>query len=247
MIRKNQVVQKMNNYSNNDIFNRTIRLIGEDSFNKINKSNILVFGLGGVGSYVVEALVRSGLGKISIVDKDVVDVSNINRQLIANIDNIGKAKTIVMKERILSINPNCEVECYNMLFLPNNSSLIDFSRYDYVIDCIDNVSAKIEIIRLSKESNVKVISSMGTGNKLDPTKFEIKDINQTSVCPLAKTMRYELKKRNIKDVKVLFSTEIPVKNNLFDENNKPVPASIAFVPSVAGLMIASYVINDLIK
>ena len=220
---------------------------GKDTTNILKDKTVAVFGIGGVGGHVCDALARCGIGNFVLVDNDTVSLSNINRQLIALHSTVGRNKTEVMKERILSINPNCEVECYNMLFLPNNSSLIDFSKYDYVIDCIDNVSAKIEIIRLSKESNVKVISSMGTGNKLDPTKFEIKDINQTSVCPLAKTMRYELKKRNIKDVKVLFSTEIPVKNNLFDENNKPVPASIAFVPSVAGLMIASYVINDLIK
>lgn len=232
----------------NNQFSRTINLIGNDNFEKIKNKRIIIFGIGGVGGYTVEALVRAGIGSIDIVDKDVVDESNINRQIIATYNTIGKNKTDVMRDRILSINPKCQVTTYNMFFLPENSHQFDFTKYDYVIDCVDTITAKIEIISLAKANNIKVISSMGTGNKLDPSKFEIADINQTSICPLARVMRYELKKRNIKDVKVLYSKELPIESKQFnEETKKPTPGSISFVPSVAGLLIASYVINDIIK
>ncbi len=225
----------------NEGFNRTINLIGINNFNKLQNSKVIIFGLGGVGGYVVEALARSGVGNIDLVDNDKIDITNINRQLIATNKTVGRLKTDCFLERIKDINPNCNVIKYDMFFLPENSYLIDFSKYDYVIDCVDTVSAKLEIISKAKEVNTRIISSMGTANKIDPTKFEIKDINQTSICPLARVMRYELKKRSISDVKVLYSKEETVKKE------EGVKASIAFVPSVAGLLIASYVIKDLIK
>lgn len=226
---------------NNEQFIRTINLIGKDNFDKIQSKKVIVFGCGGVGGYVIEALIRSGIKYLDVVDNDRIEESNINRQIIATFDVIGMMKTDAIKKRAMSINDDIIMNTYNIFFLPENSYLIDFSKYDYVIDCIDTITAKIEIIRLAKENGVKVISSMGTGNKIDSTKFEICDINQTSVCPLARIMRYELKKRNISGVKVLYSKEKPV------DVKKPEPGTIAYVPSVAGLLIANYVINDIIK
>ena len=222
-------------------FIRTETLIGKNSLTKLADSHVAIFGIGGVGGYVVEALARSGVGKITIIDKDVVSESNINRQIIASYDTLGMSKVEVMKKRILSINPRCEVTSLEMFFLPETSHLIDFNQFDYVVDAVDTVTAKILIIEKSQRAEVKVISSMGTGNKLDPTKFKIANINQTTVCPLAKVMRYELKKRGINQVKCCYSTEEPIKNG------ERVPASIAFVPSVAGLLIAAEVIKDLMS
>ena len=225
-------------------FERTANLIGEQAIETLKHSAVLVFGLGGVGGHICEALVRSGIGRIGIVDKDVVDITNINRQIIATHDSVGRLKTEVMKERLLSIYPQLVVDEYPMFFLPENQREIDFSRYDYVVDAVDTVTAKICIITCSKEAGVPVISSMGTGNKLEPARFEVTDITKTSVCPLAKVMRKELKDRKISNVKVLYSKEEPKKS--LNAEDARTPASIAYVPSVAGLMIAGEVIKDLV-
>ena len=221
-------------------FSRTAQLLGNENVEKLFDKHVIVFGVGGVGGYVVEALVRSGIGNISIVDNDVVNESNINRQIIAFHSTIGMQKVEVLKNRILDINPNCQVFVHNQFFLPENSNDFDFSIYDYVVDAVDTVTAKIEIIKKSKESNVPVISSMGTGNKLNPVGFKVSDISKTKVCPLARVMRNELKKRGISKVKCVYSEENPVIQT-------KTPASVAFVPPVAGLLIASEVIEDLIK
>lgn len=221
-------------------FSRTAQLLGNENVEKLFDKHVIVFGVGGVGGYVVEALVRSGVGNISIVDNDVVNESNINRQIIAFHSTIGMQKVEVLKNRILDINPDCQVFVHNQFFLPENSNDFDFSIYDYVVDAVDTVTAKIEIIKKSKESNVSVISSMGTGNKLNPVGFKVSDISKTKVCPLARVMRNELKKRGISKVKCVYSEENPVIQT-------KTPASVAFVPPVAGLLIASEVIEDLIK
>ena len=221
-------------------FCRTAQLLGNENVEKLFDKHVIVFGVGGVGGYVVEALARSGVGKISIVDNDVVNESNINRQIIALHSTVGMQKVEVLKNRILDINPECKVFVYNQFFLPENSKDFDFSIYDYVVDAVDTVTAKLEIIKKSKESNVPVISSMGTGNKLNPMGFKVSDISKTKVCPLARVMRNELKKRGISKVKCVYSEENPVIQT-------QTPASVAFVPSVAGLLIASEVIKDLVK
>lgn len=231
-------------------FSRTELLIGKESVEKLNKSKVCIFGIGGVGSYVVEALARAGISNFILIDNDVVSASNINRQIIATTKTIGRNKVDVAKERILEINPNAYVETIQEFFLPESPELFDNS-VDYVVDCIDTISAKIELAQRSERLNIPIISCMGTGNKLDPTKFEVADIYQTSVCPLAKVMRKELRARNIKKLKVLYSKEEPIKLNLNDNFNsedrrKPIPASISFVPSVAGLIIAGEVIKDII-
>lgn len=225
-----------------EIFQRTEALIGQDALLKLNKSHVAVFGVGGVGGYVVEALARSGVGEITLIDNDIIKASNINRQIIALHSTIGESKTQAFSKRIADINPEIKVNTLNLFVLPENINEIDFSCFDYVVDAIDTVSGKISIIEKCNESNTPVISSMGTGNKLDPTMFEVTDINKTSVCPLARVMRYELKKRGVKKLKVLYSKENPVKNS-----NGRVPASISFVPSVAGLIIAGEVIKDIIR
>ncbi len=232
-----------------DKFSRTQMLIGESSLQKIKDSYVAVFGVGGVGGFVCEALARAGVGRFDLIDNDTVSLSNINRQLIALTSTVGKDKTQVMKERILDINPQAKVNCINKFVLPENIDEFDFSAYDYIIDAIDTVSGKLAIIEKAYCLGKPVISSMGTGNKLDPTKFQIADINKTSVCPLARVMRYELKKRGVKKLKVLYSTEEPIKteNPQKNEIGKAVPGSISFVPSVAGLIIGSEVIKDLMK
>lgn len=214
------------------------QLLGNENVENLFDKHVIVFGVGGVGGYVVEALARSGIGKISIVDNDVVNESNINRQIIALHSTVGMQKVEVLKNRILDINPECKVFVYNQFFLPENSKDFDFSIYDYVVDAVDTVTAKIEIIKKSKESNVPVISSMGTGNKLNPMGFKVSDISKTKVCPLARVMRNELKKRGISKVKCVYSEENPVIQT-------QTPASVAFVPPVAGLLIASEVVKDL--
>ena len=226
-------------------FSRTELLIGKEGLSKLKNSKVAIFGIGGVGSFVVEALARAGVQNFVLVDKDVVGISNINRQLIATYDTIGKAKVEVSKQRILSINPNAHIEAYEEFFLPENSNILDNS-ITYIVDCIDTVTAKIELVMQAQELNIPIISSMGTGNKLDPTKFEITDIYKTQVCPLAKVMRKELKARNIKHLKVLYSREEPIKTGAISENGKAIPGSISFVPSVAGLIIAGEVVKDLI-
>ena len=226
-----------------DWLNRTAALIGKENILKLQSANIIVFGLGGVGSYVVEGLVRAGVQNICIVDKDVVDITNINRQLIATNQTVGKDKVDAEEERILQINPHAKVIKIKEFVNDSNIQKImeTYSHIDYVIDAIDTVTSKLDIIKYCSYNNINVISSMGTGNKLDASKFEITDIFKTSVCPLAKVMRKELKKLNINSLTVLYSEEEPIKTDL------KVPASISFVPSVAGLLIAEKVVKDLIK
>lgn len=225
-------------------FSRTELLIGKDGVEKLQNSKVAVFGIGGVGSYVVEGLVRAGVGSFILVDNDTVSLSNLNRQIIATKETVGKSKVEVAKDRILSINPEAKVEIYKEFFMPNSPEIIDDS-VDYIIDAIDTVTAKIELVVRAKKLNIPIISCMGTGNKLDSTKFEITDIYKTSVCPLAKVMRKELKSRDIKNLKVLYSKEEPIKIN--NDKGERVPGSISFVPSVAGLIIAGEVIKDIIK
>ncbi len=232
-----------------ELFKRTEMLIGSPALEKLKSSRVAVFGVGGVGGFTVEALARSGVGSIDLIDNDSVSMSNINRQIIADTETVGRMKTEVMKERIKKINPECKVNCFNIFVLPENADEFDFKVYDYVVDAIDTVSGKIAIIERCCKLNIPVISSMGTGNKLDPTQFEITDIYKTSVCPLARVMRTEMKKRGIKKLKVLYSKEQPTKpqNPTIGENGKPIPGSISFAPSVAGLIIGGEVIKDLIK
>jgi len=237
-------------------FSRTELLFGSEKIELLKSKRVAVFGIGGVGGYVVEALARSGISNFVLVDSDVVSLTNINRQIIATHKTIGKYKCDVMKERILDINPNANVEIHKCFFLPNNKDDFDFKSYDYVVDAVDTVTAKIEIVLEADKNNVKVISAMGAGNKINPDYLRVSDIYKTKVDPLAKVMRIELKKRRIKKLKVVYSLERPMKvlntNNLYDDiknndskNNKQVPGSNAFVPSAMGLIIASEVIKDL--
>lgn len=221
---------------------RTISMIGQEGMNRLAAAKVLVFGVGGVGGYVCEALARAGIGQIDICDNDVVSESNINRQIIATYETVGLPKTDVMEARIKSVNKECHVEKFDCFYLPDTlgAEQFDFASYDYVVDAIDTVAAKIDIICRCKEAGTPVISSMGTGNKLDPTRFEIADIEKTSVCPLAKVIRKALRDRGIKGVKVLYSKEEPVKTG------SRTPGSISFVPSAAGLIIGGAVIKDLI-
>ena len=235
-------------------FSRTEILIGEEALEKIKNSKVAIFGIGGVGSFVLEAIIRAGVQKVVLVDKDVVSETNINRQIIATTKTIGKDKVEVAKQRILEINPEVEVTIYKEFYTIDSKGKILDNSISYIVDCIDTVSSKIALIEEAKQLNIPIISCMGTGNKLDNTKFKIADIEKTKICPLAKTMRKELKRRNIKNVKVLYSEEEPIKlKGEIEEyksktKNRIIPAigSISFVPSVAGLMIAGEVINDLI-
>ena len=224
---------------NREQFKRTESLIGQEAVDKLLNSKVIVFGVGGVGSYVCEALARAGVGHMEIVDKDEVDITNINRQLIALHSTVGMPKVEVCKERLKDINPNMEVISRQCFYLPERSDEFDFSKYDYVVDAVDNVTAKLDIICKAKAAGVPVISSMGTGNKLDPMAFKVADIEKTKVCPLAKVMRKELKKRGVTKVKVVYSEEEP------QNTDSRTPASISFVPSAAGLLIAKTVIDDL--
>ena len=235
-------------------FDRTKRLLGADAMEKLHKAHVAVFGIGGVGGHAVDALVRSGIGKITIVDSDEVAVSNINRQLIATEKSIGRKKVLVMKDHLLEINPSVEVYVHDCFFLPETEDEFDFSEYDYVIDAVDTVTAKLALVEACENAQTPIISSMGAGNKLDPTAFEVTDIYKTSVCPLAKVMRRELKKRNIKHLKVVYSKEEPLEpiedvDFVSDEKRqrRATPGSIAFVPSVAGLILAGEVVKDLAK
>ncbi len=232
-------MQTASSCSKNEQHSRTAKLIGNNNVQKLNTMKIAVFGLGGVGSYVVEALARTGVGNFTLIDSDTISESNINRQIFALHSNLGKAKVDVAKERILDINPEANIAIHKLFYLPENAAAVDLHSCSYIVDAVDTVSAKIHIIEKAHELNIPVISSMGTGNKLDPSLFRIIDIYKTSVCPLAKVMRYELKKRNIPQCKVLYSTEKPIRL-------EPPPASISFVPSIAGLLIAREVIMDLI-
>lgn len=228
-------------------FIRSKILIGEDSQNLLKNSKIIVFGIGGVGSYVCEALARSGVGCIGICDNDNISKSNINRQLIALNSTIGKAKVDVMAERIKDINPDCIIEVYKTFYSQDKE--INISDYDYIVDAIDTVTSKLVLIEEAKIYNIPIISCMGTGNKLNPTMFEIADIYKTSVCPLARVMRQELKKIGINKLKVLYSKEVPIKPEIIDNEStskRQTPGSVSFVPSVAGLIIAGEVIKDII-
>lgn len=233
-----------------ELFKRTELLLGEEAIKKLNNSRVAVFGIGGVGGYTAEALSRSGIGHIDIIDNDVVSESNINRQIIALHSTVGRYKVDVMKERILDINPDAEVSAHKTFFMPETENEFDFTQYDYVIDAIDTVTGKIALAVKAEKAGTPIISSMGAGNKLDPTAFEVADIYKTSVCPLAKVMRRELKQRGIKKLKVVYSKEVPLSPALQEEtepHRKSTPGSTAFVPSVAGLIIAGEVIKDLVK
>jgi len=246
-------------------FSRTQLLLGEDAMKKLSEAKVAVFGIGGVGGYVAEALVRSRIGSFVLVDDDKVCLTNINRQIIATRKTVGKYKVDVMKDRILEINPDAQVETHQCFYLPENADDFDFKEYDYVVDAVDTVTAKLELIMRAKEAGVPVISCMGAGNKLDPTKFLVADIYKTTMCPLAKVMRRELKKRGVKKLKVVYSTEKPTRpledmsiscrtNCICPPGAKhkcterrDIPGSVAFVPSVAGLIIAGEVIKDLAR
>lgn len=244
-------------------FSRTELLFGKEAMERLEKSRVAVFGIGGVGGYTVEALARSGVGAIDLIDDDKVCLTNINRQIIATRKTVGQYKVDVMKERILEINPDCKVEIHKCFYLPENKDTFDFSQYSYVVDAVDTVTAKIQLVMEAKEKSVPVISSMGAGNKLNPAEFEVADIYKTSVCPLAKVMRRELNKRGVEKLKVVYSREKPVRpiedmaiscrtNCICPPGAKhkcterrDIPGSTAFVPSVVGLIIASEVIKDL--
>lgn len=238
-----------------DQFSRTELLLGKEAMERLKNARVAVFGVGGVGGYVCEALARSGVGAFDLIDNDDVSLTNLNRQIIATHKTIGRAKVEVMRERILDINPKANVWIHECFFLPENASEFDFSKYDYVVDAVDTVTAKLEIIMKAKEANVPVISSMGAGNKIDASKFLVADIYKTKVCPLAKVMRRELKKRGVKKLKVVYSEEealMPIANEAMKEElsttgKRSIPGSIAFVPSVAGLILAGEVVKDIAK
>lgn len=240
-------------------FSRTERLLGRDNIEKLSNARVAVFGVGGVGGYVAEALARSGIGHFVLIDDDSVALSNLNRQIIALESTIGRNKVDVMKERILEINPAAVVDAKKCFFLPENASEFDFKSYSYVVDAVDTVTAKLSIIEEAKKAGVPVISSMGTGNKLDPTRLEVADIYETSICPLARVMRRECKKRGIESLKVVYSKEEPIRASYgspsndeqkelseHDKKRRSIPGSTAFVPPAAGLIIASEVVKDII-
>ena len=223
------------------LYARTARLLGAEGMERLKNAHVLVFGLGGVGSYIVEALARSGIGALTLVDADVVDASNINRQLVADVSTVGMDKVEVAKNRVLAVNPDCRVTVKKMLYLPEKSGEFDFSSYDYIADAIDNVSAKISLAVEADRAGTPLIAAMGTGNKLHPEMLEIADISKTSVCPLARVMRTELRKRGINHLKVVYSKEEPIKG----ADGERIIGSVAFVPSVAGLMIAGEIIRSI--
>ena len=232
-------------------FSRTELLLGAAALEKLSRARVAVFGLGGVGGYVVEALARSGIGALDLVDSDRISLTNLNRQILATHQTIGQPKVDVAAERVLAINPNCKVTKHQTFYLPQNNTDFDFSQYDYVVDAIDTVTGKLGLIVAAKAASTPIISSMGTGNKLNPAEFEVADIYQTSVCPLAHVMRKELRQRGINHLKVVYSKEKPLKRTATNEqspnlSHKNIPASVAFVPPVAGFIIAGEVIKDLI-
>ncbi len=225
----------------NEMYERTQMLFGNKNMEKIKNSHVAVFGVGGVGSFACEALARAGIGKLDLIDNDVVSLTNLNRQLVALTSTIGHYKVDVMKDRILDINPNAEVNTYKTFYLPETANEFDFSKYDYIIDAIDTVAGKIELVINADKAKTPIISSMGAGNKVNPEMFEVADIYKTSVCPLAKVIRTQLKKRGIKKLKVVYSKEKPIKS----EAGVRYPGSTSFTPSVAGLIIAGEVIKDI--
>ncbi len=237
-----------------DSFARTALLLGNERMKKLKNARVAVFGLGGVGGYVVEALARSGVGALELVDHDTISITNINRQILATHSSVGKSKAMAAKERVLDINPDCQAVARELFFLPDTASAFDFSSYSYVVDAIDTVTGKLALAVAAQSAGVPIISCMGTGNKLDPSRFQIADISKTSVCPLARIMRKECAKRGIRHLKVLFSTEDSIPSDPsalcleeLPEGRRALPGSVAFVPSVAGLMIAGEVIKDLTR
>ena len=232
----------------NEKNSRTINLIGEENFNKLKNFRVAVFGIGGVGGFALEALARSGIGEIDIIDSDNIDISNINRQIIALEDTIDMSKVDIAESRIKSINPDIKVNKYKTFFSNTTIENFDFNNYDYIIDAIDTVTSKLLLIETAVKLNIPIISSMGTGNKLCPEMLEVSDIYKTSVCPLAKVIRYELKKRGIKKLKVVYSKEEPFKPIIQNkENGRHIPASMIFVPATAGMILAAETIKDLLK
>ena len=231
----------------NERFSRTELLIGSDAIEKLKNAHVCVFGIGGVGGYVCEALARSGVGALTLVDNDTVSESNINRQIFALSSTVGMMKTCAARERLCDINPHIKITEHNMFYLPETADAIDLTQFDYIVDAIDTVTSKIHLAQRCDELGLPLISSMGTGNKLDPTHFEVTDIYKTSVCPLARVMRTELKKRRVKKLNVVYSKEQPKTVVADSQNGRHAPGSSAFVPSVAGLIIASVVVKDLIK
>lgn len=231
------------------IFSRTELLLGEDAMARLKNARVAVFGVGGVGGYVCEMLARSGVGQITLIDSDLVSETNRNRQIIALESTTGKPKVEVMRERILDINPEAEVIPLEMFYTPENADEVSLSEFDYIADCIDTMTSKIELILRVKAQGVRIISAMGAGNKLDPTRFEVSDLYKTSVCPLARTLRYELKRRGVKSLKVVYSKEEPKKpkGEVSGENfGRHIPASVAFAPSAMGIIMASEIVKDLI-
>lgn len=235
----------MENSCNNNRFNRTETLIGSAALKRLAQKRVCIFGVGGVGSFAAEAIARAGVGRIDLFDRDVVDITNINRQLIALQSTVGCPKAQVMRERILQINPLAEVEANQVFITPQWVQSTDFTKYDYVIDAIDNITAKLSLCEAARAQGVPIISAMGAGNRLDPTAFRVADISQTHGCRLARIMRRELKKRGVTGVLTVFSPEEPVKTNAEFQNGRPLPASISYVPSVAGLILAGRVIAEL--
>lgn len=227
-------------------FIRTSLVIGEENIDRLSQSRVAVFGVGGVGGFVCEALARSGVGKLALIDGDTVAKSNINRQIIALESTVGKHKAEVMKERILDINPNAEVKAINIFLNTETVDTVDFTQFDYIVDAVDDIKAKVLLAKLADENKIPIIAAMGAGNKTDPTKFEVSDIFKTSVCPLARIMRHELKKAGIKKQKVVYSKEMP-KNPPYRIDGEKTVGSLAFVPSVMGLIIAGEVIKDICK
>ena len=228
-----------------ELYERTERVLGKEGMERLYAARVLIFGVGGVGSYAMEAIARSGVGHITVVDADTVAPSNINRQLVADLSTVGKDKVEVAKERILSVNPDCHVETKKMLYLPECAGEFDFSSFDYIVDCIDNVSAKLSLATEAARVGTPIISAMGTGNKLRPEMLEISDISKTSVCPLARVMRTELRRRGIHHLKVVYSKEEPIRSA--ENAGERVIGSVSFVPSVAGLMMAGEAIKDIAK
>ncbi len=232
-----------------DAFSRTKKLLGADAMGRLLRAKVAVFGIGGVGSYAAEALARSGIGSLALFDSDVVCETNLNRQIIATQDTLGQTKVSVMKQRVLSINPDCNVQAYDCFYSVENADAYDLSQYHYIIDAIDTVSSKLVLIMRAAKADVPIISSMGAGNKLDPTRFEVADIYATSVCPLAKVMRHELRQRGIERLKVVYSREAPLKPiedlESINAKRRSVPGSVAFVPSVAGMILAGVCIKDI--
>jgi len=228
-------------------FSRTAMILGEEAMDKLASSRIIVFGVGGVGGNCIEALCRTGIGSIDIVDNDTVSITNINRQIIATTKTIGQYKVDVMKERILDINPNAKINIFKTFYTSDNSHEFDFSKYDYIVDAIDTVKSKIELVVKANKVKIPIISAMGAGNKINPLAFKVDDIYKTSVCPLARVMRTELKKRNINKLKVVYSTESPIKplNSIETSFKRQTPGSIATLPSIMGLIMANEVIKDL--